>query len=118
MAVRAVFVAAPEQSCTRTSLSSKAQGLAFLTALSAPWATLLPPARAACQAAIVAAAAAMEAADAAVAAAAADHQPSAAPTVVATGAATAAAANFGAMSEAEKRALLARLVGPEGMGAE
>ena len=43
----------------------KQQGTAFLAALPAPWATLLPPARAACQAAVVAAGTAREAADAA-----------------------------------------------------
>ena len=88
-AVHTVFVAAPDQS--RTSLSSKAQGATFLAALSAPWATLLPLARAACQAAVVAAAAATEAAKAAAVAAVADHQPPAAPSVVAAGALTAAA---------------------------
>ena len=55
-AIHAVFVAVPEQPCTRSSLSSKAQGLTFLTALSAPWANLLAPA--ACTAAIEAATAA------------------------------------------------------------
>jgi hypothetical protein len=42
----AAFVAAPEQPCTQTILSIKAQGLAFLTALSAPASllvTLLAP---------------------------------------------------------------------------
>jgi len=57
-AIHAVFVAVPEQPCTRSSLSSKAQGLTFLTALSAPWANLLAPARGACTAAIEAATAA------------------------------------------------------------
>ena len=56
--IHAVFVAVPEQPCTRSSLSSKAQGLTFLTALSAPWANLLAPARGACTAAIEAATAA------------------------------------------------------------
>ena len=105
-AVHAVFVAAPEQPCTRTSLSSKAQGATFLAALSPPWTTLLAPARAACQAAVVAAGAATEAADAAAAAAVADHQPPAAPSVVADGAVTAAAVDVASMSSAEKRALL------------
>jgi hypothetical protein len=108
-AVHAVFVATPEQPCTRTSASSKAQGATFLAALSAPWATLLPPARAACQAAVVAAAAATEAAKAAVGAAVADHQPPAAPSVVAVAAVTAESVDVDSMSSAEKRALLAEL---------
>jgi hypothetical protein len=108
-AVHAVFVAAPEQSCTRSSLSSKAQGATFLAALSHPWTTLLVPARATCQAAVVASGAATEAADAAAAAAVADHQPPAAPSVVAAAAVTAASVDVDSMSSAEKRALLAKL---------
>ena len=89
--IHAIFVAAPEQPCTRSSLVGKQQGATFLAALPAPWATLLPPARVACQAAAAAAAAATDAAEAAAAAAAvADHQPPAAPLVVADGAVTAA----------------------------
>jgi len=110
-AAHAAFVAVPEQPCTRTGLSSKAQGATFLAALSAPWATLLPPARAACQAAVVAAAAATEATKAAVVAAVADHQPPAAPSVVAAGAVTAAAVDLASMSSAERRELLAKLGG-------
>jgi hypothetical protein len=117
-AIHAVFVAVPEQPCTRSSLSSKAQGLAFLTALSAPWANLLAPARGACTAAIAAATAAVAAASAAAVAAVADNQPPAAPSVVAAGAVTAADVDVGAMSAAEKRTLLARLLGPGGMGDE
>ena len=109
--IHAIFVAAPEQSCTRSSLVGKQQGAAFIAALPAPWATLLAPARAACQAAVVAAGAAREAADAAAAAAVADHQPPAAPSVVAAGAVTAAAVDVASMSSAERRELLAKLGG-------
>ena len=73
--IHAVFVAAPEQPCTRSSPVGKQQGATFLATLPTPWATLLAPARAACQAAVVAAGTAKEAADAAAAAAVADHQP-------------------------------------------
>ena len=107
-AAHAAFVAVPEQPCTRTGLSSKAQGATFLAALSAPWATLLPPARAACQAAVVAAVAATEATKAAVVAAVADHKPPAAPSVVAAGAVTAAAVDLASMSSAKRRELLAK----------
>ena len=110
-AVHAVFVAAPEQQCTRSSLTGKQQGATFLAALPTPWTTLLVPARAACQAAVVAAGAAAEAAAAAAAAAVADHQPPAAPSVVAAGAVTAAAVDVASMSSAEKRAFLAKLGG-------
>ena len=41
--IHAIFVAAPEQSCTRPSLVGKQQGAAFLAALPAPWTTLLAP---------------------------------------------------------------------------
>lgn len=109
LAIHAVFVAIPEQSCTRSSLVGKQAGAKFLAELPAPWATLLPPARAACQAAAVAAAAATEAAKAAVAAAVTDHQPPAAPSVVATGAVTAAAVDVASMTSSERRALLAKL---------
>ena len=106
----AVHDEAPEQSCTRSSLSSKAQGATFLAALPTPWTALLVPARAACQAAVVAAAAATVAADAAAAAAVADHQPPAAPSsVVAAAAVTAASVDVDSMSSAEKRALLTKL---------
>ena len=73
VAVHAAFVAIPGQTCTRSSLVGKQQGAAFLAALPAPWATLLPPARVAWQAAAAAAAAATDAAEAAAAAAVADH---------------------------------------------
>jgi hypothetical protein len=108
-AVHAVFVAAPEQQCTRSSITGKQQGATFLAALPTPWTTLLVPARAACQAAVVAAGAAAEAAAAAAAAAVADHQPPAAPSVVAASAVTAASVDVDSMSSAEKRALLAKL---------
>ena len=111
VAVHAVFVAVPEQTCTRSSLVGKAQGSAFLAALGFPWPALLAPARLACQAAAVAAAAATEAAEAVAAAAVADHQPPAAPSVVAAGAVTAAAVDVASMSSAEKRAFLAKLGG-------
>ena len=110
VAVHAVFVAVPEQTCTRSSLVGKAQGSAFLAALGFPWPALLAPARLACQAAAVAAAAATEAAEAVAAAAVADHQPPAAPSVVAAGA-VAAAVDVASMSSAQKRALLAKLGG-------
>ena len=90
-AVHAAFVAVPGQTCTRLGLVGKQQGATFLAALPAPWAALLAPARAACEAAVVAATAATEAAGAAAAAAVADSQPPAVPLVVAAGAATAAA---------------------------
>ena len=109
MAVHAVFIAVPGQTCTRSSLAGKQQGAAFLAALPAPWTTLLPPARVACQAAAAAAAAAREAAEAAAAAAVADHQPPTAPSVVAAAAVTAASVDVDSMSSAEKRALLAKL---------
>ena len=110
--IHAIFVAAPEKPCTRSSLVGKQQGTAFLAALPAPWTTLLPPARVACQAAAAAAAAATDAAEAAAAAAAvADHQPPAAPSVVAAGAVTAAAVDVASMSSAERRELLAKLGG-------
>ena len=102
--IHAIFVAAPEQSCTRSSLVGKQQGAAFLAALPAPWTTLLPPARVACQAAT-------DAAIAAAAAAVADHNPPAAPSVVAAGAVTAAAVDVASMSSAERRELLAKLGG-------
>jgi len=105
-AVNAVFVAAPEQSSTRSSLTGKQKGAAFLAALPTPWTTLLVPARAACQAAVVAAGAATEAADAASAAAVADRQPPAAPSVAAAAAVMAASVDVDSMSSAEKRALL------------
>ena len=112
VAVHAVFIAVPGQTCTRSSLAGKQQGAAFLAALPAPWTTLLPPARVACQAAAAAAAAATDAAEAAAAAAAvADHQPPAAPSVVAAGAVTAAAVDVASMSSAERRELLAKLGG-------
>jgi hypothetical protein len=107
--IHAVFVVAPEQPCTRSSLAGKAKGLEFLAALPTPWAALLVPARAACVAASEAATAAKGAAAAAIVAAVADHQPPAAPSVVATGATTAAGVDLAAMSEADKRALLAQL---------
>jgi hypothetical protein len=110
-AVHAVFVATPEQQCTRSSLVGKQQGATFLAALPTPWTALLVPARAACQAAVVAAGAAREAADAAAAAAVADHQPPAAPSVVAAVAVTAAAVDVASMSPAERRELLAKLGG-------
>ena len=117
-AIHAVFVAVPEQPCTRSSLSSKAQGLAFLTALSAPWANLLAPARGACTAAIGrhCSGGSRLAASAAAAAAVADNQPPAAPSVVTAWAVTAADVDVGAMSAAEKRTLLTRLLCPGGMG--
>ena len=108
-AVRAVFIATPEQQCTRSSLVGKQQGATFLAALPTSWTTLLVPARAACQVAVVAAGAAREAADAAAAAPVADHQPPAAPSVVAAAAVTAASVDVDSMSSAEKRALLAKL---------
>ena len=104
VAVHAAFVAVPGQTCTRSSLAGKQQGAAFLAALPAPWTTLLPPARVACQAAAAAAAAATDAAEAAAAAAMADHQPPAAPLVVAAGAVTAASVDVDSMSSAGKRA--------------
>lgn len=69
-------------------------------------------------AAIEAATAAVAAANAATAAAMAGNQPPTAPSVVAVGAVTAADVDVGAMSSAEKRVLLARLLGPGGMGDE
>ena len=114
VAVHAAFVAVPEQTCTRSSLADKQQGAAFLAALPAPWATLLPPARVAWQAAAAAAAAATDAAEAAAAAAVADHQPPAAPSVVAAGAVTAATVDVASMSSVERRELLAKLGGAMG----
>ena len=107
--IHAVFVAAPEQPCTRPSLAGKQQGATFLAALPTSWSTLLAPARAACQAAVVAAGAAREAAVAAAAAAVADHQPPTAPSVVAAAAVTATSVDVDSMSSAGKRALLAKL---------
>ena len=109
VAVHAVFIAVPGQTCTRSSLAGKQQGAAFVAALPVPWAALLPPARVACQAA--AAAAATDATEAAAAAAVADHNPPAAPSVVAAGAVTAAAVDVTSMSSAERRELLAKLGG-------
>ena len=109
MAVHAAFIAVPEQTCTRSGLVGKQQGVTFLAALPTPWTTLLAPAHAACQAAVVAAGAAREAADAAAAAAVADQLPPAAPSVVAAAAVTAASVDVESMSSAEKRALLAKL---------
>jgi len=107
--VHTVFVATPEQQCTRSSLVGKQQGATFLAALPTPWTALLVPARAACQAAVVAGAAATVAAGAAAAAAVADHQPPAAPSVVAAVAVTAGSVDVDFMSSAEKRTLLAKL---------
>jgi hypothetical protein len=110
LAIKFVYVAVPQQSAPKSSHSTKAAGLAFLGGLSlgARWATLLPAARAACVAASAAASAAVAAADAA-AAAAASLGPVAAPTVL-PASNSAAAVDLDAMSEAEQRALLARLV--------
>ena len=44
-AVHAVFVAAPEQQCTRSSITGKQQGATFLAALPTPWTTPLVAAR-------------------------------------------------------------------------
>jgi len=111
VAVRAVFIAVPGQTCTRPGLVGKQQGATFFAAPPTPLTTLLAPARVACQAAVVAAGTAKEAADAAAAAAVADHQPPAAPSVVAAGAVTAAAVDVASMSSAERRELLAKLGG-------
>ena len=108
LAIKFVYVAVPQQSAPKSSHSTKAAGLAFLSELGARWATLLPGARAACVAASAAASAAVAAADAA-AVAAASLGPVAAPTVL-PASNSAAAVDFDAMSEAEQRALLARLV--------
>ena len=108
VAVHAAFIAVPGQTCTRSSLVGKQQGAAFLAALPAPWTTLRPPARIACQAAAAAAAAATDAAIAAAAAAVVDHRPPAAPKVVAAGAVTAAAMDVASMSSAERRELLSK----------
>ena len=94
-AIHAAFVAVPKQPCTRSSPSSKAQGLAFLTALSTPWANLLAPASGACTAAIEVAIAAVAAASAAAVAAVVDNQPPSAPSVIAAGAVTAADLDVG-----------------------
>ena len=109
LAIKFVYVVVPQQSAPKSSHSTKAAGLAFLGGLGARWATLLPAARAACVAASAEASAAVAAADAA-AAAAASLGPVAAPTVL-PASNTAAAIDLGAMSEAEQRALLARLIG-------
>ena len=108
LAIKSVYVAVPQQSAPKSSHSTKAAGLAFLGGLGARWATPLPAARAACVAASAAASAAVAAADAA-AAAAASLGPVAAPTVL-PASNSAAAVDLDAMSEAEQRALLARLV--------
>jgi hypothetical protein len=105
LAIKFVYVAVPQQSAPKSSHSTKAAGLAFLSELGARWATLLPGARAAC----VAASAAASAAVAAAAAAAASLGPVAAPTVL-PASNSAGAVDLDAMSEAEQRALLARLV--------
>ena len=83
VAVHAVFVTAPQQTCMWTSFGVMAQGIAFLNALPAPWTTLLAPVRCVpgrgrCREGCGATA------GAAAIAAIADHQPPAAPTVVAT----------------------------------
>jgi hypothetical protein len=109
LAVKFVYVAFPLQPTPKPSHSSKAAGLTFLGGLGARWPTFVPAARAACVAASVAASAADAAADVA-AAAAASLAPPAAPIVL-PASNTAAAIDLGAMSEAEQRALLARLVG-------
>jgi hypothetical protein len=108
LAIKFVYVAFPLQPTPKSSHSSKAAGLEFLGGLGARWPTFLPAARAACVAASAAASADDAAADAA-AAAAASLAPPAAPIVL-PASNTAAAIDLGAMSEAEQRALLARLV--------
>ncbi len=108
LAIKFVYVAFPLQPTPKSSHSSKAAGLEFLGGLGARWHTFLPAARAACVASSAAASAADAAADVA-AAAAASLGPPAAPIVL-PASNTAAAIDLGAMSEAEQRALLARLV--------
>jgi hypothetical protein len=112
-ATKLVYVAEPEQPVSRTFINgTKAGGIAFLNSLSLgrSWASLVAPTRIVCLAAQEAATAAVAAANAAALAAVVDHQPPAAPTIVSTGAVTAAAVDVGAMSESERRALLAKLL--------
>ena len=100
VAVNAVFAAAPGQNFKRPSLTGKQQSAAFLAALLAPWAALLVPARAACQAAAVERygdGGRMR------------HQSPAVPSVVTAAAMTAASADADPISPAEKRALLGKL---------
>ena len=108
LVVKFVYVAFPLQPTPKSSHGSKAAGLAFLGGLGARWPTFLSAARAACVAASAAASAADAAADVA-AAAAASLGPPAAPIVL-PASNTTAAVDLDAMSEAEQRALLARLV--------
>jgi len=110
--INAVFIAVPGQTCARKSIEDKAQGIALLSALPASWITLLSPARVACTAAMAAATAGLADTAAFAAAAVADHQPPAARSVVPTGAVTAADVDAGSMTEAEaeRRALMAKLM--------
>ena len=108
-AVKFIFVAKPEQPVVRSSIKGKAGKVAFLSGLTPAWHCLLAEARLACTAAVTAASTAMDEAEAAEAAVFINNQPPAPPSVV-PGAVTADAVDVQNMSEAERRALLARLV--------
>jgi len=108
-AIKFVFVAQPQQACTRTSIKNKPEGIAFLAGLTSPWQLLLPAARIKCESERLRAVAALEAATAAAAAALSDNQPPAAPTVSTNTATTADQVDVVSMTRVEKRALLAKL---------
>ena len=109
-AIKFVYIAVPAQPIVRSSIKGKAERAAFLGALSSSCALLLPGARLACAAVNAAASAAMAEAIAAETAALVDNAPPEAPTVAPDPrAVTEAAVDVRAMSEAEKRALLAKL---------
>jgi hypothetical protein len=108
-AVKFIFVAKPEQPVVRSSIKGKAGKVAFLSGLTPAWHCLLAEARLTCTAAVTAASTAMDEAEAAEAAVFINNQPPAPPSVV-PGAVTADTVDVQNMSEAERRALLARLV--------
>ena len=107
-AIKFVYVAKPEQPTARTGIKGKAAQANFLSNMVPSWTSLLADARLACAAAATAASTALTEAEAAKTTAIADNQPPAPPSV-APGAVTAAGVDVTSMSEAEKRALLAKL---------
>ena len=107
-AIKFVYVAKPEQPTARTGIKGKAAQANFLSNMVPSWTSLLADARLACAAAATAASTALALAEAAETTAIADNQPPAPPSV-APGAVTAAGVDVTSMSEAEKRALLAKL---------
>ena len=101
-------VAKPEQPTARTGIKGEAAQANFFSNMVPSWTSLLADARLACAAAATAASTALTEAEAAKTTAIADNQPPAPPSV-APGAVTAAGVDVTSMSEAEKRALLAKL---------